>query len=105
MRAGRGVEGNTATAFELGCAAAPACGVSIPYSEVWLFLRVGASASLVAEASAKMMWRFFAELVCAEVAGVMAAKLFCHVSGDGKDGVYWADCRVSEILVFEEHHV
>ena len=46
-----------------------------------------------------------AELVCAEVAGVVAAELFCHVGGGGKDGVCWDDCRVSEILVFEEHHV
>ena len=46
-----------------------------------------------------------AELVCAKVAGVLAAELFRHVGGGGKDGFCWADCRVSEILVFEEHRV
>ena len=45
------------------------------------------------------------ELVCGEVAGVVAAELCRHVGSDGKDGVFWADCRVSEILLFEEHRV
>ena len=46
-----------------------------------------------------------AELVCVEVASVVAAELCPHVGGDSKNGVCWADCRVSEILVFEEHRV
>ena len=45
------------------------------------------------------------ELICAEVAGVVAAELCRHVDGDGKDGACRADCRVIEILVFEEHRV
>ena len=45
------------------------------------------------------------ELVCVEVAGVVAAELFCHVGGGGKDGVCRDDCRVSEIIVFAEHRV
>ena len=45
------------------------------------------------------------ELVCPEVAGMVAVELCRHVGGGGKDGVCRADCRVSEIFVFEEHRV
>ena len=35
------------------------------------------------------------ELVCDEVAGVVAAELCCHVDGGCEDGVFRANCRVS----------